>query len=235
MPPEISSYFALSIVTTTLAFTASVWVIAHVTLRKLKKPRMLSWLTGAALIGWFFLIFIFGKAEVFAMSLFLTPGIMIGFLVSFFVLRKVYLSPSVRVIADAMPIHWVIATQTYRVVGVGFLNLHALGLLPAFFAYPAGYGDILVGVTAPFVAYWYAKKKPYYRALAIAWNYIGIADLAIAIGIGTLGFPRPIQTLPLHPSTELFSLYPMAIIPLFAVPLALILHLFSLRAVKNAS
>lgn len=122
-----------------------------------------------------------------------------------------------------------IASQIYRVVGISFIPLYYQGLLPAAFAFPSGYGDIVVGITAPFVAYMYAKKKPYSRELALIWNMIGIADLVIAIGIGNLGYPRPLQMLPLHPSTELLSLFPLVLIPLFAVPLALVLHFFSFR------
>ena len=135
--------------------------------------------------------------------------------------------------ADSIPVHWIILSQTYRVVGVGFINLYNLGLLPALFAFSSGYGDIIVGATAPFVAYWYVKKKPYSRALAIAWNFIGIADLVMALSIGVLGFPRPIQALPLNPSTELLSSFPLVLITLFAVPLALLLHALSLRTLRK--
>ena len=154
-------------------------------------------------------------------------------MVLFIFLQKAYASNAIRKIADAIPQELLIGVQAYRVVGINFLRLYTAGVLPAVFAFSAGYGDIFVGVSALFVAYFYFKKKTFARKLAIIWNYIGILDLVVAIGIGILGFPRPIQTLPLTPSTEALSLHPLALIPLFAVPIALMLHLFSLRTLMN--
>lgn len=233
MLTEIPPYFATSIVMTSAAFAASVWIIAHVIIRKLGKPFLLSVVIGLTLIGWFTAVTVLGKVSFFAINPLIAPGIIFGFFTLFIFLRKAYFSSAMQEIADAIPVHWIILSQTYRVVGIGFMHLYNLGLLPALFAFGAGYGDILVGVSAPFIAYWYAKKKPYHRTLAIVWNSVGIADLVIALSVGVLGFPRPIQALPLHPSTELLSLYPLALISLFAVPLGLLLHFFSLRTIKN--
>lgn len=234
MTENLTSLAISSIIPTTLAFATCVWIMVHVTLRRLGKRLIFSAITAIALSGWFAAVVILGKISFFAINPLIAPGIMFGFLLLFVVLRKIYLSSAILAVAEAVPVHWIILSQTYRVVGIGFFNLYNEGLLPAFFAFPAGYGDILVGATAPFVAYWYAKKKSYGRRLAIVWNFVGIADLVIALGIGLLGFPRPIQSLPLTPSTEILSLFPLAIITLFAVPLALLLHFFSLRTIKKS-
>jgi hypothetical protein len=44
------------------------------------------------------------------------------------------------------------AVQAWRAGGLGFLALYAHGVLPGVFAWPAGLGDIAIGVTAPWVA-----------------------------------------------------------------------------------
>ncbi|MDP3726409.1 MAG: hypothetical protein Q8R36_04405 [bacterium] len=230
---EIPAYFVTSTIITSLAFAACVWLIFHVTLRRTEGQLIFSAIVALVLFGWFIAVTVLGKINFFAINPLIAPGIIFGWLALFAVLRKIYLSPRAQAVADAIPVHWIILSQTYRVVGVGFINLYNLGLLPALFAFSAGYGDILVGGTAPFVAYWYIKKKPYSRQLAIIWNFVGIADLIVALSVGFLGFPRPIQALPLHPSTELLSLFPLALITLFAVPLAILLHLFSLRAIRK--
>jgi hypothetical protein len=49
--------------------------------------------------------------------------------------------------ADPPP--WLIGIQLYRVLGLNFLVLYALGRLPAEFALPAGVGDVIVGLAAP--------------------------------------------------------------------------------------
>lgn len=157
-----------------------------------------------------------------------------GWLVLFEALRRIFSVMIKKIVADIPMMTWLIGIQTYRILGISFLTLHAQGLLPALFAYSAGYGDILVGATAPFVAIWYYRQLPYARQIAIAWNVVGVVDLVVAIGTGWLSFPRPVQILPTAVSTEILALFPMVIIPLFAVPLSLVLHLFSLKALKVA-
>lgn len=216
----------------TFFFAASVWFLFHLAIRKLRKSFVYSIAIAAVLCLWLALVFFLGQTRFFAVNPLIAPNIMLGFLALFILLQKAYASHFIRTIAEAIPQHWLIGVQTYRLLGVNFLTLERAGVLPATFAFPAGYGDILIGVTAPFVAYAYFKKKSFAKTLAILWNYIGILDLVIALGIGTLGFPRPLQVLSLTPSTEPFSLYPLALIPLFAVPISLMIHLISLKKIK---
>src|SRR3989442_77277 len=50
------------------------------------------------------------------------------------------------------------AIQAWRAGGLGFLALYAHGVLPGIFAWPAGLGDIAIGVTAPWVALALARR-----------------------------------------------------------------------------
>ena len=219
-----------------LAFLISVLLIVYFTVRSLKmgnKGLKFFLITAIVLIVWFFVVFSLGRIGFFAKNPLFAPNIVFGFLILFELLRRVYFSKTVQNIADNIPIHWIIGIQTYRIVGVGFLILWAEGLLPAAFAFSAGIGDVFVGITAPFVALFCYLRKSFSKRLAIAWNIIGIADLIIALSVGFVGFSRPVQFVPLSPSTEAISLFPLVIVPLFAVPLALLLHFFSLRALKK--
>ena len=137
--------------------------------------------------------------------------------------------PAFRAIADSAPQHWFIGIQFYRLLGIVFLILHAQGLLPAEFALPAGYGDIIVGMLALPVASWYFAQKPFARELTIVWNGIGIADLGIPITTGFFTSPSTVQLLAYTTLNELITEYPLVMVPVFAVPLAMLLHIFSLR------
>src|SRR5262249_14146508 len=55
-----------------------------------------------------------------------------------------------RVIA-AVPQPWLVGVQLYRALGAIFLILYPTSKLPAFFAWPAGMGDVAVGLLAPVV------------------------------------------------------------------------------------
>jgi len=127
------------------------------------------------------------------------------------------LSPTFREIIAAIPQHWLIGIQTFRILGGVFLVRYFQGELPGLFAIPAGVGDVLTGIFAPLVAYWWFAGKPYARAAAIAWNLFGVADLVNAVAIGWLtgGGGGGI-------------VFPLVLIPIYAVPRALLIHSYSL-------
>jgi hypothetical protein len=97
--------------------------------------------------------------------------------------------------------------------------LAAYRILPRLFALPAGWGDIAVGATASFVALKLAT--PSHRRLFIAWQVLGMIDLVLAVALGTLARVIDPQGIP----TDAMSTLPLSLIPTFAVPLLLILHL----------
>jgi hypothetical protein len=123
--------------------------------------------------------------------------------------------------------------HTLRVVGVTFLLVMALGHLPAVFALPAGLGDIAAGLAAPFVAWRLAQGGG--RRRAVWFNLFGILDLVVALSVGFLAGLGPWRALEVTPSTEPLSLLPLALVPTVAVPLALALHLVSLRRLRAAA
>lgn len=232
----ISDSFSLVAVMTSFSSAFFVWLIFHWALARQKTVswQWISVVLGMVLFGWFFAVVGLSRSGFFLQDPLFVPNIAIGFLVLFEVLRRLF-SVMVKKIAASIPMMaWLTAIQTYRILGVSFLTLHAQGLLPATFAFPAGYGDILVGATAPLVAIWYYRQWPYARPIAVVWNVVGIIDLIVAIGTGWLSFPLPVQILPTVVSTEVLALFPMAIVPLFAVPVSLVLHFFCLKALKVA-
>lgn len=228
--------FDLWVVTPSFIFALFVWLIILYTLikKRISGGWWLAPLIAIILFGWLAAVITLAKDRFFAANPLLAPNIFLGFLVLFEVLRRVFASAAMQKVAAGLPIPWLIGIQTYRVVGVGFLMFYKQNLLPAVFAFSAGYGDILVGVTAPVVAVLYYLKKSYSRQLAVVWNYVGVADLIVAIAVGFLAFPRPVQFLPTAVSTEQIALFPLAVVPLFVVPLALVLHLFGLKILKVA-
>jgi hypothetical protein len=141
------------------------------------------------------------------------------------------LSSTWRQVVDAVPADAPISTQVYRVIGgVLFLPLYATGILPGYFALPAGWGDLAVGLLALFVAFAVRRGLGGARPLALLWNVFGFLDLVVAVGLGT-GKLAPL----LAPSIGAVSpvaamtFFPLVLIPTFAVPLGFILHIYSIR------
>ena len=128
-------------------------------------------------------------------------------------------------IIDAVPRPWIIAVQLYRALGVIFI-LYATDKMPGLFAWPAGVGDIIVGLLAPFVALAYARDPRGNAGLVTAWNAFGILDLVVAVTTGFITSPSTLFTY--EPPNELISVFPLVLVPVYLVPLSVLLHLASL-------
>jgi hypothetical protein len=126
------------------------------------------------------------------------------------------------------------AIQAWRAGGLAFLALY--GLLPGVFAWPAGLGDIAIGITAPWVAYTLVHKPGFASdRLFVLWNLLGILDLVVAISVGGLnsalasGVAGEVTTGPM-------AQLPLVLIPAYFVPLFILLHLGALfQARRHAS
>lgn len=139
-------------------------------------------------------------------------------------------SPTWRKVIDAIPAESLISVQIFRLIGGIFLPLYAIGSLPRHFALPAAWGDIAVGLMAPFVALAVRRRLSGARALALGWNLFGFLDLVAAVGLGTgwlLALLRPGLEAPSAAAAMTF--FPLVLIPTFAVPVGIILHIYSIR------
>ena len=177
-----------------------------------------------SLITWFVVRMVLGHSRLVA------PARLI--LLSFFVpysgvaLALVF-SPTFRQAALSIPQDTLIRMHIVRVAGFVFLALLDMQLLPAQFALPAGYGDIIVALTAPLVVYALNKNKPYGSELAIAWNFLGLLDFAIALVTGTV-FIGPYVRQVARAGHSIAYLDYVLMIPGFAVPILVLMHINSL-------
>jgi hypothetical protein len=154
------------------------------------------------------------------------------------VIGLVLLTRSARIAAavDAVSPAWLIGLQIYRVLGGNFVVLWALGgAIPGVFALPAGIGDMLVGALALPVALYIAWGAAGGRTAGVVWNILGIADLALAVSLGFLSSPGPLQMIALDQPNLLATTYPIVMTPAFAVPLSLILHGLSLWQLRRGA
>ena len=90
------------------------------------------------------------------------------------------------------------------------------------------------GLALP-VAYSLAARNRGTARAGVAWNIFGLVDFTIAVGIGMATAPGPFQLIvPSIPNTGV-GLYPTVLIPAFAVPSSILLHVLSLRQLRRAS
>lgn len=141
--------------------------------------------------------------------------------------------PPLRAAVNAIPQSDLIGAHTMRVVGVVFLVLMGLRVLPAVFALPAGLGDITTGVFAFVLARAYVKQKPSLRRETLFWNLFGLADFITALTIGFLASTTPFQLIHATPTTDDLTMLPLIMVPIFGVPLLALLHGLSLARLRN--
>ena len=143
--------------------------------------------------------------------------------------------PLLRRTVAVVPNEWLVGLQFYRALGVIFLILYAAGRLPGLFALPAGIADVAVGLLAPSVAAAYARSAPGATRRVRFWNALGIADLTIAVTLGFLTSPSPLQLAAFDRPSTLIALFPLSLIPVYMVPLSILLHFASLHRLREAN
>jgi hypothetical protein len=182
-------------------------------------PRRWPWLIGTTLVlaAWLFAITLLAGNNFFRNGV-LPPRIPMAMVLTLAFGYLLLLSTSFRGIIAAIPQHWLIGVQTFRVLGGVFIVQYLQGELPALFAISAGVGDMLTGIFAPLVAYWLYSGKSYARGAAIAWNLFGMADLvnavAIAVTTGGAGIVFPIVLIPVNTLPRAFLIHSYSLIGL---------------------
>jgi len=128
-------------------------------------------------------------------------------------------------------LRFVTAMQAWRWAGGQFFWLYSWSVLPGLFAFPAGFGDMAIGVTAPWIVLGLVRN-PLFAASRryVIWNILGIVDFVVAVSMGVLssGLFHGISALNGNLTTSAMNRLPLVLIPAFVVPFFTMLHLTAL-------
>jgi hypothetical protein len=194
-------------------------------------------LVPALLVVWVGLIFGFGATGAFVVAAGTPPlrlfaavaGPVIAFLIAY------RWSAAVREFALMADLRLITATQAWRFGGFAFLALYAYGVLPGYFAWPAGLGDMAIGAAAPWMLVALAREPGFAASRRfVTWNVLGILDLIVAVTVAAavpLLFPNVAGAI----STAAMARLPLVLIPGFFVPGYLILHVIALAQARRAA
>jgi hypothetical protein len=132
---------------------------------------------------------------------------------------------SFRAAALGLPLPALVAVHAGRILGVFFVLLFGAGRLPPTFALTAGWGDILVAVTALPLAWAIHQRVHAWQPLTFAWNLFGFADLltAVTLGVGSAA-DSPARFIFEAPGSNLMGSLPWVLVPGLLVPLYLLTH-----------
>src|SRR6202012_5020747 len=163
--------------------------ISHIYQPKAPTSSSMSILVGITVSAWLALVLTLAARGAFIAP----PGAPpLGLLIGLFAPLAIFLvgywtSQSVREFILSIDLRLIVAIQAWRWAGFGFLTFYTYRLLPGLFAWPAGLGDMAIGITAPFVLMALIRRPGFAGSRRfVAWNLAGILDLTVALSIGAL-------------------------------------------------
>lgn len=200
-------------------------------------PSETTILVVGSVLAWFAIVVVLG-----ARGGFVTPSgvppipILLGVLTPLAVFFAAYLlSRTIREFVLAIDPRLMMAMQAWRFAGLGFLALYAHGVLPGFFAWPAGLGDIAIGMTAPWLLAVLIRQPSFAASRTfVIWNLLGILDLVVALTTGALGTIL-VAGAAIGVTTDAMAQMPLVLIPAFFVPVLFALHAAALLQARRVA
>ena len=143
-------------------------------------------------------------------------------------------SPAFREFVLALDVRLIVGIQAWRFAGIGFVALYANHVLPGLFAWPAGLGDMAIGIVAPWWIVALSKNPETAETFRFRlWNALGILDFVIAFTTATICAMTIAADAP--PTIAPMGQLPLVLVPAFMVPLFAMLHVVALMQSKSAS
>jgi hypothetical protein len=128
-----------------------------------------------------------------------------------------------------VPQHRLAYLQSFRIfVEILIWMLFVDNLLPVQMTFEGRNFDVISGVTGVIVGYVSSQGK-LSRTVLIIWNIACLALLINIVTIAILSMPVPFRVFMNEPSNTVVGQFPISLLPAMLVPLAYMLHFFSLR------
>ena len=165
----------------------------------------------------------------------LIPPIAITVAIPVAVFAAIYaLSPRFRDFILAQDIQTLTMLQHWRIIGFVFLPLYVFDVLPGLFAWPAGLGDVAIGLAAPFVVARIIREGAWQSSAGLVrFHLLGLFDFVVAVvtaGLSAGAFPGLITG---GITAAAMDVWPLNLFPSFGVPIFIILHLSVLLKVRH--
>lgn len=193
--------------------------------RTLTVLALLAWFTAASVAGLLGIVNQPGQPPLALLAFVVVP--ILGF-------TAAYLSSApFRVLTDRIDLRLLVGSHLWRFVGLGFVIAWLNGALPAGFAIPEGFGDIIAAAWA-LALLPRLRRGAVSRGWLLAWNTWGFVDLVSALTVGVLYSDGPLGLLsPGTVTTGWMVTFPVSLIPTFFVPLFLLLHALTFKRIAD--
>ena len=231
-----AGFILLTIVMAILLFRGAAHAARHAYTDDPKQQKKFVVRTIFFLAGWLIYISIISFTGIFTIAS-LPPRIpLLLVLPAFLFMLFFFASGKFKAIIHATHQPGLVYMQSFRVaVELLIWGLFLNGILPQAATFDGYNFDILIGLTAPLVAYFFFNRGSMHKGVFIAWNFIGLITLGVVVFILLRHAYFPASGNALGPVilTKGLGIFPYTFLPGFLMPLAVFLHIFSiLKALK---
>lgn len=174
---------------------------------------------------WQYAVFIFAKNLASEIITFLDLSILLLFVS----LPPILVCYDRRFLSFRLSELFLVGFQVFRIIGVVFIIEMTLGNLPIFFALFAGIGDVSVSLIALSTLVTGLLKGKLVLNMIYLLGIFGLSHMFISFSIGLLSAPTPVQIFSI--GEQFIFGYPLSLIPIFFLPLAICYHSLSLYVV----
>jgi len=158
------------------------------------------------------------------------PRLIVGVLPTLALIAVVFISPAGRKVIGQLNLEALAWISTVRILAEIIIYLCAVDLLmPQLMTFDGYNMDIVMGLTAPIVAYFGIRKGYLGKIMLIIWNIVGIILLPIIIILAVLSTPYPFQQLAFDQPNIAIFYFPFLFLPFLTVPIVLFTHFASLK------
>jgi hypothetical protein len=107
--------------------------------------------------------------------------------------------------------------------------LYGQELMPKELTFVGRNYDVIIGITAPFIAWLCFSGRLIHRNWALIWNLVGIASLLNLLLMAVLSIKTPFQQMGFEIPNEAAVYFPFIWLPTFMIPLWLFAHIIAIK------
>ena len=152
------------------------------------------------------------------------------------VILYLFISQKGKTWLDGLDAKWLVLLHILRIpIEFMLLGLFLHKALPEIMTFEGLNFDILAGISAPFIYYFYYVKKRLNKKVVIIWNVVCLALLINILVIAIFSVDWPFQKFGFNQPNKAILQFPFSFLPGYVVPVVLFSHLVSLRTLLKNS
>lgn len=188
------------------------------------------WATICVLLVWLMFTLIIGISGYLDDFSTFPPKILLVIVPPFLFLLLILISKQFHELCAPLDNFWFIYPQSFRILMEFILwLLYRYHIIPVQMTFEGRNFDIIIGLTAPIVAYYCFNRKVWSPKVALVWNIIGVGLLINIMSVAFLSMPYPMRHFMNEPANVIAFHFPFVWLPSVVVPFAFLLHAVSIR------